>query len=643
MRKSIFISFIIFLSFSSIGQKNHVADLLVPQPVSVTTGNGNFVVNNKTSISVSGTDASAKRVANFLSKKLSLVSGFAVPVNSTNQNAGSNIRLALINDASLGNEGYKLNVTSNSILISANKPAGLFYGMQTLFQLMPKEIEGKSVAKNVSWKVPVCSITDIPRFGWRGLMFDVSRHFFTKDEVKQFIDEMVRYKFNLLHLHLTDDEGWRIEIKGLPKLTEVGAWNVKKVGYFGTFSPPAADEPRNYGGFFTQDDIRELVKYGQDRFVNILPEIDVPGHSLAAVASYPELSCTPGAENYHVRSGEPIMDWSHGQPPLALIDNTLCPANEKVYEFLDKVMTQVAELFPFGYIHVGGDECPKNFWEKSADVQALMKREGLKNMDEVQSYFEKRLEKIVESKGKKFLGWDEILHGGIAPNAAVMSWQGMKGGIEAAKMGHEVVMSPTTFAYLDYMQGDPIIEPRVYATLRLKKAYEFEPVPDGVDPKYILGGQGNLWTEQVYNMRHMQYMLWPRAMAIAEAVWSPKAKRDWNNFSDRVENQFPRFDVAEIKYAPSMFDPIFNVSKTDSNQIKINLSTEINDLDIHYSFDNSFPDQFYPKYTSPLTPPKDAVMLKVVTYRGNKQMGRMISMPISELQKRSDKKGGSEE
>jgi hexosaminidase len=332
------------------------------------------------------------------------------------------------------------------------------------------------------------------------------------------------------------------------------------------------------------------------------------------------------------------MDWSHGQPPIALVDNTLCPANEKVYEFLDKVMTQVADLFPFGYIHVGGDECPKNFWEKSPEVQALMKREGLKNMDEVQSYFEKRLEKIVESKGKRFLGWDEILHGGIAPNATVMSWQGMKGGIEAAKMGHDVVMSPTTFAYLDYMQGDPIIEPRIYATLRLNKAYQFEPVPDGVDAKYILGGQANLWTEQVYNTRHMQYMLWPRAMAIAEAVWSPKDKRDWNDFSDRVENQFPRFDVAQVKYAPSMFDPIFTASKTSDGKLKIELATEINDLDIHYSFDNSFPDNFYPKYTGALTPPEDAVMLKVITYRGDKKMGRMIAMPISELQKRADNK-----
>jgi hexosaminidase len=639
MKKGLFISFLFFVSVSVIGQKNNVAQLLVPEPVSVTSGTGNFILNNKTSVHVMSADASAKRVGEFISKKLSLVTGYTVPVitGSKNQTVDNGIKLSLIKDVSLGDEGYQLNVTPHQVSISANKPAGLFYGMQTLFQLMPKEVEANKVVKNVKWDVPVCNVKDYPRFAWRGLMFDVSRHFFTKDEVKEFIDQMVKYKYNLLHMHLTDDEGWRIEIKGLPRLTEVGAWNVKKVGYFGTFTPPTPDEPRNYGGFYTQDDIRELVKYAQDRFVNILPEIDVPGHSLAAVVSYPELSCTPGAENYHVRSGEEIMDWSHGQPPIALVDNTLCPANEKVYVFLDKVMTQVAQLFPFPYIHVGGDECPKNFWEKSDSVKALMQREGLKNMDEVQSYFEKRLEKIVESKGKKFMGWDEILHGGIAPNAAVMSWQGMKGGIEAAKMKHDVVMSPTDFAYLDYMQGDPIIEPHVYATLRLNKAYQFEPVPEGVDPKYILGGQANLWTEQVYNMRHMEYMVWPRAMAISEAVWSPKDKRNWDNFSSRVEKQFPRFDAAEIKYAPSMYDPIFNVSKTDST-LKIELSTEIKGLDIYYSFDNSFPDNFYPKYTSALTPPKDAVMLKVITYRGKQKMGRMISMPISELEKRTNKR-----
>jgi len=641
MRKNSLILFFLLLCFSGFSQKINVEQLLIPTPVSVKQGDGFFRISQETKIIVSSIDTNAQRVAEYLGDRMRITTGFPSKVIVKRSKIDYNkneILFSIVADTSLGNEGYKLDVSPEKIHISAQKPAGLFYGMQSLLQLMPKEIEAHAIAKNVEWKVPVCNIIDVPRFGWRGLMFDVARHFSTKEQVKDFIDEMVKYKFNLLHLHLTDDEGWRIEIEGLPKLTEVGAWNVKKVGYFGYFTPPTPDEPRDYGGFYTHDDIREIVKYAKDRFVDILPEVDVPGHSLAAIASYPELSCTEDAVNYHVRSGEQIIDWSKGLPPIALIDNTLCPANESVYAFLDKVFTQVAELFPFGYIHIGGDECSKNFWEKSDAVKALMKKEGLKNMEEVQSYFVKRVGKIVESKGKKFIGWDEILEGGLATGAAVMSWRGMKGGIAAAKSNHEVVMSPTTYAYLDYMQGDPFIESRVYSSLRLKTAYEFEPLPEGVDPKFIKGGQANLWTEQIYNERYRQYMLWPRAMAIAEALWSPKHKRDWNDFSMRVEKQLPRFDEAEVKYAPSMFEPIFNISKSKDGKLKIDLSTEVSGIDIYYSFDNSFPDNFYPKYTEPLTPPEDAVMLKLVTYRGDKQMGRFISIPVAELQKRAEKK-----
>ena len=617
--------------------QNNDSISIVPVPVSMSVKTGYFHFSSKISIDAP-VQTDVKYVTDYLSNKLPMATGYTVSVNKNAAGAAIRLKLNATRDTLLSKEGYALSVTPKQVLITANDAAGLFYGVQTLMQLLPKQIESETVVKNVNWQVPCVEIKDYPRFGWRGLMLDVSRHFFTKKEVENFIDDMVKYKFNLLHMHLADDEGWRIEIKSLPELTKKGALRVNKVGYFGTFAPPTADEPLDYGGFYTQDDIRELVQYAKERFVNILPEIDVPGHSLAAVVSYPELSCTEGAENYRVRSGEEIMDWSHGAPPIALIDNTLCPANEKVYTFLDKVVTEVAQLFPFEYMHMGGDECPKNFWEKSDSVKALMQREHLQNMEQVQSYFEKRLEKIVESKGKKFMGWDEILEGGLAPDAAVMSWRGIQGGIEAAKLGHEVVMSPTTFAYLDYMQGDPIIEPHIYATLRLKKAYEFEPVPDGVNPKYILGGQGNIWTEQIYNTRHLQYMLWPRGMAVAESVWSQKQDKNWSNFVDRVEKQLPRFDEAKVKYAPSLYDPSFDADTTSDGKLKITMTTEANDLTIHYSFDNSFPDNFYPAYTQPLIAPTDAVMLKVITYRGNKPMGRMIAMPLDELRKRAAKK-----
>jgi hexosaminidase len=606
---------------------------IIPEPVQLVQNAGTFVLPKNISIELPSSPA-LKQTADFLRQRLSVATGSTVTIGSQVPTAVIKLALNKTANQTIGNEGYQLTVTTSNITITANQPAGLFYGVQTLIQLLPKEIESNVAVQQVQWLIPCVSITDYPRFGWRGLMLDVSRHFFTKKEVKDFINQMARYKLNLFHWHLTDDEGWRIEIKSYPNLTKKGAFNVEKYGYFGTFSAPLPDEPRTYGGFYTQEDIKEVVQYAKERFVNILPEVDVPGHSLAAVASYPDLSCTPDADKYEVGSGEPFMDWSHGAPPIALKDNTLCPANEKVYVFLDKVMTEVAALFPFEYIHVGGDECPKNYWEKSDAIAALMKKEGLKTMEQVQSYFEKRLEKIVESKGKKFMGWDEILEGGLAPNAAVMSWRGEKGGIEAAKLKHDVVMSPTTFAYLDYMQGDQIIEPRIYATLRLNKAYQFDPVPEGADAKYIKGGQANLWSEQLFNVRHMQYMMWPRGFAISESVWSPKEKKNWNGFVTKVEQHFKRFDIQEVKYAPSMYDPEF-ITKNNNGQLQIELKNEVEGLDTYYSFDNSFPDKFYPKYTSALTPPKDAVMLKVITYRGNQPIGRMIAMPLEEMKKRA--------
>ncbi len=632
MKKTLVFCLLSLFSVGGFCQASESSISIIPEPVSLVKGAGSFVLPENISISMPASPE-LNETGQLLKQKFA-VTGRAVTLVGADKVSIIELILNKNADKSLGNEGYTLSVRGAGILIKANKPAGLFYGVQTLLQLLPKEIESPVPVSGTVWNVPIVEITDYPRFGWRGLMFDVARHFFTKQEVKDFIDNMARYKFNLLHMHLTDDEGWRIEIKSLPRLTSVGAWNVKRVGYFGTFDKPAPDEPRNYGGFYTQDDIRELIKYAKDRFINIMPEVDIPGHSMAAIVSYPELSCTAGADKYQVISGEKFIDWHQGGFD-ALEDNTLCPANEKVYPFLDKVFTEIAALFPFEYIHVGGDECAKNFWEQSDAVKQLMKKENLKTMDEVQSYFEKRVEKIVESKGKKLIGWDEILAGGLAPNALVMSWRGMDGGIQAAKLGHQVVMSPTTFVYLDYMQGDPIYEPEVYATLRLNTTYEFEPVPEGVDPKFILGGQANLWSEQIYNTRHLQYMVWPRSLAVSECLWSPREKKNWNSFAKKVENNFPRMDLEQVKYSRCMFDPIFTAKKDANDSLLIDLSMEVEGLDIHYSFDNSHPDNFYPVYKGPLSVPKDAVMLEVVTYRGDKQMGRQIEMPVDVLKKRA--------
>jgi hexosaminidase len=610
---------------------------IIPEPVQIIKKPGVFLLPTNVSVSAAQEEA-IQPVISALKQKLR-VTGSTIVVSKKMSLPTILFSLNAKKDLAIGKEGYKLRVTTKSITITANEPAGLFYGLQTLFQLFPKEIETVIPAKNIKWTVPCVEITDYPRFGWRGLMFDVVRHFFTKEEIKHYIDDMVRYKFNLLHLHLTDDEGWRIEIKSLPQLTKVGAWRVNKVGYFGTFSPPSTEEPKDYGGFYTQSDLKEIIQYAKERFVDILPEIDVPGHSLAAIASYPELSCTPEASTYRVRSGERIMDWSHGAPPIALVDNTLCPANEKVYEFLNKVITEVAQIFPFEYIHMGGDEAPHNFWEKNSQINDLMKREGVTTIEQVQNYFTKRVDSLVRSKGKKFIGWDEILEGGGLPsNAAVMSWRGMKGGVEAAKSSHEVVMSPTDYAYIDYMQGDVALEPRIYASLSLSKTYQFEPLPNGVDPNFIKGGQANLWTEQVYTMRHAEYMTFPRALAIAESIWSPKEKKGWKHFFNKVETHFGRLDEAEIKYATSVYEPKFILSRNNGGQLQIEMQTEVDDVSIHYTFDNSFPDYFYPVYKTALVPPKDAVMLRVVSYRGKEQMGRMISVPIADLEQRAGKK-----
>jgi hexosaminidase len=348
---------------------------IIPEPVKITQHTGKFVLPKVLVVQAASQDAMTP-VLNLIKNKFSTATGKIIRVREAAPNAAIKLVLNKTPDNVIGKEGYYLSVKAKSITIRANAEAGLYYGVQTLLQLLPNQIEGKEIAKNVTWAVPVVDITDYPRFEWRGLMFDVSRHFFTKKEVMSYIDNMAKYKLNLFHWHLTDDEGWRVEIKSYPKLTTVGAYNVKREGEFGNFIPPKPDEPRTYGGYYTQDDIREVIKYAKDRFVNIMPEVDVPGHSLAAVVAYPELSATAGADKYAVRSGERIMDWSKPGHP-ALVDNTLNPAGEFTYTFLDKVVGEIAALFPFPYIHMGGDECAKNFWEQSDAVKDLIAKENL--------------------------------------------------------------------------------------------------------------------------------------------------------------------------------------------------------------------------------------------------------------------------
>lgn len=602
---------------------------LIPIPVEFKQNKGEFIFSKSSTISSNSKEG--MEVANQLAAKLSIATGF--PTKVSNSKKGSiQLNINTVPDNRLGSEGYTLVANTKGILITANRTAGLFYAMQTLLQLFPSEIESSAPVVNV-WKIPAVEITDYPRFAWRGLMLDVSRNFFTKEEVMKYIDEMARWKFNTFHWHLTDDEGWRIEIKSLPKLTEIGAWRVERFGHFGDRDFPKPGEKATVGGFYTQDDIREVVKYASERNITIVPEIDVPGHSMAAIASYPELSCRKDTTT-RVSPGSKFSDWYGNGTFKMNVENALNPSDENVYVFLEKVFSEVSALFPGQYIHVGGDECYKGYWKEDTGCKELMKQLGIRHVEDLQGYFMGRVEKILKKYGKKLIGWDEILEGGIAPEATVMSWRGVSGGIEAAKMGHDVVMSPTTFAYLDYNQGERSIDPPIYASLRLKKCYSFEPVPDGVDAKYILGGQGNLWTEQVPTLRYAQYMTYPRAWALAEVYWSPKENKNWENFVSRVENQFERSDIAKVNYSKAIFDAIIKISVIN-DKLLLTMETEVPDLVIYYSLNDEMPDNFTPKYTVSVEIPDGPVTLRVITYRNNKPIGHLITLKREELERRA--------
>ena len=581
---------------------------IIPQPVSVTQKTGHFTLTEATSVITHG-DSLAQPAA-WLTGQLHLKQGGG---------GKQRILLELISDKTLKPEGYSLQVTSSTIRIQSASPAGIFYGMQTLLQLLPPDAGSTE-------EIPCVDITDYPRFGWRGLMLDVSRHFFTKPEVEQYIDQMARYKYNTLHLHLSDDQGWRIEIKSLPQLTQHGAWRVARTGRWGEYLPALAGEATTYGGFYTQDDMREIIRYAADRYITILPEIDVPAHSLALISSYPNLSCTQLP--YSVNPG--------ARPPVRE-DNALCIGNDSIFTVLDKIFTELAALFPNPYIHIGGDEAYKGFWATCPKCQKRMADEHLSNVDELQSYFVKRMEKMLKDKGKKLIGWDEILEGGLAPEATVMSWRGMSGGVAAAKMGHHVVMTPWDYVYLDLYQGESAVEPPTYGLCRLKDSYTYEPVPDSVDEKLILGGQGNLWSESVPNFRHAEYMTWPRGLALAEVYWSPKAARNWDDFTKRMEVEFVRMDHANIKYARSAYNVTLTPKRIQGGEIMVGMSTEVDGLDIYYTFDQTNPDNTYTKYDgSPVKFPVGAGQINVMTYRDGKPIGQQVNVKKDDLIKRAD-------
>ncbi|QHT68347.1 family 20 glycosylhydrolase [Rhodocytophaga rosea] len=636
MRNTIYlftIALLISVCYKASAQESAASLAIIPQPVSIKTGSGSFELTSATQLIIPSGQAEVQKIAALLTARIQPSTGFNLKTVSSGENNSIQLVLNQSADTQLGKEGYSLEATPTKIVIKANQSAGLFYGVQTLLQLLPKQIEASKPVTGVKWQVPAVTVIDYPRFGWRGIMLDVSRHFFSKEFVKKYIDQLACYKYNRLHFHLTDDNGWRVEIKSLPKLTSVGAWRVDRVGTFNSNEPPKPGEKAAYGGFYTQDDIKEIVQYAKERYVEIMPEVDIPGHSMAAIAAYPELSTTKDA-NTQVNPGSNFATWHNDGTFTMHIENTLNPSDEKVYQFLDKVFTEIAQLFPFEYIHMGGDECYHGYWKKDPGCQALMKSKNMKNTHELQSYFGKRVNDIIKSKGKKAMGWDEILEGGLPSGAGVMSWHSLKGGVEAAKLKAPAVMTPAQHAYLDYVQGDPSLEPPVYASLRLQKTYNWDPLPAGIDSTSILGGQGNLWTEQIPTTQQVEYMTYPRAFALSEVYWSPKSQKNWNSFVTKVETHFDRFDQAQINYARSMYDPIIAVKKNEKGQMVIQLSTEVPGLDIHYTVDNSQPSQYHPLYKEPIVYPEGADIFRVITYKGGKPVGKMITIKTDDLAKR---------
>ena len=611
---SLFIALILFFLSSAFCQSS---DSFVPKPVKFVQKAGSFRLSASSHINVPNDNTKIANVAGLFTDQLMTLSGIRLEIGSEKDKTSIDFLLNKQFDVELGEEGYFLDISAKNINISANTAAGLFYGSQTLLQMIPPQKADSSI------DIACAEITDYPRFGWRGLMLDVSRHFFTKDEVKRYIDQMVKYKYNVFHWHLTDNNGWRIEIKSYPKLTSVGSWRIKRTGRYNTFQPKQPGEEPTDGGFYTQEDIKEIVKYAADRYVTIIPEIDVPGHSCALIAAYPEVSCTGNHGDVFVGAEEPLGE------------DVFCVGEEQNFKMLDDIFGEISALFPSKYIHIGGDEANRHYWKDCPKCEQRIEDEHLEDLEELQSYFTKRVSKILASKGKKLIGWDEILEGGLAPDATVMSWRGIEGAIAAAKSGHHAVMSPTSNCYFDYLQGEWNIERNCYGKLRAKTVYSFELVPEGVDASYILGGQGNVWTELIPNFRRVEYMTWPRALALAEVLWSPNINRDWDEFVPRMEAQFPRFEQAEVNYAPSIYDPEISMIKTNDGENRIVFSPEIRDMDIYYTFDITFPDKFSPKYENEsIEIPKGASEIWAITYRDGKPLGRLLVITIDDLKKR---------
>lgn len=600
MKKITFILSILFYPLFVVAQQ---AASIIPQPVSMQLNDGSFAVDENTAILFNVNENELKAAADFFVGAVKSISAYNLPVNA---NKPKSIHLKIEVNASIGEEGYLLNVNPTSIEIRANTKSGILYGMQSLLQQLP------AIRTNAKLEIPCMNVVDYPRFKWRGMHLDESRHFFGPELVKEYIDLMASYKMNVFHWHLIDDQGWRIEIKQYPKLTKIGAWRVDQNDKIWSERPQAKPgEQSTYGGYYTQEQIKEIIQYAADRGITIVPEIEMPGHVASAIAAHPELSCTQ----------KPQLPLTGGD--YTGISSNYCAGNDSVFLFLKNVLTEVIDLFPSEYIHIGGDEVNKESWKACPRCQARINENGLKDEHELQSYFIKRIEKFIVSKGRKMIGWDEILEGGLAPEATVMSWRGEAGGIEAAKMHHDVVMTPGKPVYFDNYQAGPEGEPVAIGGMNtLKNVYDYEPIPKSLtkeEAKYVLGAQANLWTEYITTAEHVEYMVLPRMLALAEVVWSPQETKSWDSFNKRLQNQFSVFEQKGINYCRGNFTVNIKPDSRDG-KLFVSLSTDILNGEVYYTLDGTEPTLQSQKYTDAIEI-KSSVWLKASTVLKGQVMG----------------------
>lgn len=579
---------------------------IIPMPQSVTQKEGQFTLSN--GMKIGATENDAKTVAEFFASKMSRSTGYDIKVADS-----GNISLVLDNSLDVNDEGYTLEVSTDKVEVKAKTPQGLFYGMQSFMQLLPAEIENQEKVSGIAWTAQNVSIKDEPRFHYRGLMIDVCRHFMEIEDIKRQIDIMAIFKINRLHWHLTDDQGWRIEIKKHPKLTEIGSKRIEAEG-------------TEHKGYYTQEQVKEIVQYAAERFITVVPEIELPGHEMAAIAAYPELSCKG-------EQGSPRIIWG-------VEDIVMCAGKEEPFELLTDVIQEVAPLFPGEYFHIGGDECPKTSWASCPLCQKRIKDEGLKAdskhtaEEKLQSYFVTRMGKVVESCGKKMIGWDEILEGGLAPSATVMSWRGEEGGIEAALMGHDVIMTPGgNGLYLDLYQGDSKIEPvAIYGYVPLSKTYSYDPVPDTLKTlnkaHHVIGVQANVWSEYLYDIDLREYRTYPRALALAEIAWTNVENKNYEDFERRINNAYVRLDAYGINYhIPMPEQPNGScdfVAFTDSTELVFQTSRPEKMV---YTLDGSEPTANSTEYTAPIKFTESGVV-KIATALPSGKLSRVRTITV---------------